>query len=468
MLLLLSASTLFAQNYPSDPTLSKITADMKADPVTKQTLEAYGYDPSVLDKGKMRFAKKSELKDHFYEKWYWRSDYAYKISLNRNYCDMRSFALFLDTPKDAQGVSHKIFFKVTYNRRTPQDFEDKKWNYEYNSIAPIECEAYGLPKLTNEQRKKMMMDYIMNEKDNDEAFNRNHPIHTLIEIDSIMAYDHSYEFYQPKSAFTFHWTLTVLGDYTVDRNSEGGTEKISTEYLNIPFTATYKNGSYELKALYKSWPSDYRNTDTPGFKKLYDNGTLTSERLSDPIWFYTLYDKGFEAIMGKRYTKEQPAGSEAFIKKRLAEIEEALKVLATGSDAEIETTLQPYVDPNNSAAIIQSFQQLIAMYRKKVCTLEMNNLRSEIPYSYELGDTEGPWVNLYMSVKRESARTKELKKKYKAAGMSGSVLKSTSRGSEYGKLSNKSYEQKFVLKLINNNWYICDSAELEQAEKIRF
>jgi len=45
-------------------------------------------------------------------------EYAYKISLNKNYNDMRNFAVFLDTPKDAQGVSHKIFFKVTYTRRT--------------------------------------------------------------------------------------------------------------------------------------------------------------------------------------------------------------------------------------------------------------------------------------------------------------------------------------------------------------
>jgi len=47
-------------------------------------------------------------------------------------------------------------------------------------IAPIECEAYGLPKLSNDDRKKMMMDFMMKEKDNAEAFNKNHPINRII------------------------------------------------------------------------------------------------------------------------------------------------------------------------------------------------------------------------------------------------------------------------------------------------
>jgi len=258
---------------------------------------------------------------------------------------MRNFAVFLDTPKDAQGVSHKIFFKVTYTRRTPQDFEDTKWTYDYTMIAPIECEAYGLPKLSNDDRKKMMMDFMMKEKDNAEAFNKNHPINRIIKIDSILTYDHSYVFYQPKSAFIFHWTLTILAEISVDETESGGTKKIVREYLNIPFEATYKDGTYELTPLNKSWLMDYRVTDSPGFQKMYDSEQLYTKYLEDPTWYETLYDKGFEALMGKSYTKDQPAGSEAFIKKRMEAINKALEVLANGSSDEIAKTLKPYVDP---------------------------------------------------------------------------------------------------------------------------
>ena len=195
---------------------------------------------------------------------------------------------------------------------------------------------------------------------------------------------------------------------------------------------------------------------------------MYTKYLEDPTWYETLYDKGFEALMGKSYTKDQPAGSEAFIKKTMEAINKALEVLANGSSDEIAKTLKPYVDPANADAIISSFQSLVEMYRAKMCTLEIARVNSEIPYRYEFGDTEGPYIDLYISVKRESARSKELKKKYKSAGMSSSVWKSTSRGSEYGKLSNESYEQKFKLQLINNNWYITESADQEQAEKIRF
>jgi len=94
-------------------------------------------------------------------------------------------------------------------------------------IAPIECEAYGLPKLSNDDRKKMMMDFMMKEKDNAEAFNKNHPINRIIKIDSILTYDHSYVFYQPKSAFIFHWTLTILAEISVDETESGGTKKLS-------------------------------------------------------------------------------------------------------------------------------------------------------------------------------------------------------------------------------------------------
>jgi len=75
----------------------------------------------------------------------------------------------------------------------------------------------------------------------------------------------------------------------------------------------------------------------------------------------------------------------------------------------------------NADAIISSFQSLVEMYRAKMCTLEIARVNSEIPYRYEFGDTEGPYIDLYISVKRESARSEELKKKYKSAGMSSSV-----------------------------------------------
>ncbi|MCR9172604.1 MAG: hypothetical protein NXI10_08940 [bacterium] len=459
-----------AQNYPADPSIATITSDMKKDEVTKQLLESYGYDPALINKGKIRMAQKSELKDYFYTKWYWRSDDAYKVSLNKNYMDMRSFSTFLVTPKDAKGISHKIFFKVTYTRRTPQDFEDNKWNYEYLLLDPIECESYGLPKLTDDERKKMMMDYIMaNRKSNETLMHPQHPINNIIKVDSVMAYSHSYQYYKNLSATKFHWGLSILGEYITDKTAEGGAERVDRDYFIIPFEATYNNGSYSLQPMQNGWVKNYLDPDAPGFEVANNAGLIRSvkDMKDDPQWFETLADRSFEELMQQKYKVEQPVGSEAFIEKRMEEINTALKTLESGDGAAVVKALKPFMNPKNADALAKSYGDLIQSFTDKVCTLEVTRTQGDIPYSYEFGDTEGPYIDLTISIRREAARDKETKKKYKAAGMSSSVLKSTSRGSEYGKLSNKSYDQKLELVLIDGNWYINQSADQDEV-KIAF
>lgn len=119
--------------------------------------------------------------------------------------------------------------------------------------------------------------------------------------------------------------------------------------------------------------------------------------------------------------------------------------------------------PENSKELASAFADLAHGFIDKLCTLKVHTT-SDIPYRYEMRDTSGPFVKFSLYLNRESARSKELQKKYKAAGMSKQVRKSTSRGSGYGKLSNKSYRQKFELQLIDNNWYIVDKPEPEQVK----
>lgn len=468
LLLLIGAPHAFSQNYPADPSIGQIIAKLKTDKGLPATLESYGYDPSVLQRGTFRFAKKSELKDYFNVRWYWRSDYAYKISLNKNYRDMRNFAIFLETPKDAQGISHKIFIKVTYTRRTEQDFEDTKWNYYYANVDPVECEAYGLPELTDEERKQLMMDYIGKNKDTDKGFQqKQHPIHHIVKVDSVHAFSHDPGYFKPMSALRFLWTLTVLGEYSINETESGGTERIGRDYLNIPFEVTYSNGKYEMQSLTLGYIQGYRDTDAPAFNALYNSGYLYDKRLEDPVWYDNLKTKGFEALMKQKYTRDQPAGSEAFIKKRMDALVAVLEKLDEMDEKAVKTVLKPFMNPAKADELASSYATLLEGFRAKLCTLEVVRTQGSIPYAYGFGDTTGPKVDFGMSVKREAARTKELKKAYKAGGMSGAVLKSTSRGSEYGKLSNKSYRQTFKLVLIDNNWYIDEAAELDQV-KIKF
>jgi len=462
LLLLVSCNWSLSQNYPADPSTAKIASDMRNDEVTKQLLESYGYDPSLINKGKIRMANKSELKDYFYTKWYWRSDDAYKVSLNKNYRDMRSFSMFLETPKDSKGISHKIFFKVTYTRRNENDFEDNKWNYHYILLDPIECEAYGLPELSDEERKKMMMDYIMKNRETDEVLlEAQHPVNNIIKVDSVHAHSHSYIYYKPFSATRFLWGLSILGEYVADKNSDGGAEKVMRDYLLIPFEATYSNGTYKLNPMSKGWINSYADSYAPGFQSMIDAGKIreAEDLRNDPKWFATLAEKSFDELMKQRYTKSQPVGSEAYIEKRMEEISQALKVLQKGDREAAIKALKPYMDPNNADALANSYGELVESFTKKLCTLEVNRTQGSIPYRYELGDTEGPRIEFGMSIKREKATDKATKKRYKAAGMSNIVLKSTSRGSEYGRLTNKSYSQTFELVLINDNWYINQPAD---------
>ncbi|XOV68473.1 MAG: hypothetical protein ACFHU9_04700 [Fluviicola sp.] len=465
LLLLVFHFELKAQNYPADPSVATIASDMKKDEVTKQLLESYGYDPSLINKGRIRLAQKSELKDYFYTKWYWRSDDAYKVSLNKNYMDMRSFSMFLETGKDAKGISHKIFFKVTYTRRTEEDFEDNKWNYEYILLDPIECVTKGLPQFSDEKRKKMMMEYIMaNRGTNQTLQNPQHPINNIVKVDSVMAYSHSYPYYKTLSANKFHWGLSILGEYISDKTSEGGAERIMRAYFIIPFEATYNNGTYDIRPMDKGWVKNYTDADAPGFSAAYDAGLLdeTQDLRNDPQWFETLATRSFEELMQKKYKVEQPVGSEAFIEKRMEEISAALKTLENGDGASAAKALKPFMNPGNADALAKSYGDLIQGFLDKACTLEVVRTQGDIPYGYEFGDTEGPYIQFSISIQREAARDKETKKKYKAAGMSSSVLKSTSRGSEYGKLSNKSYDQKFELILTDGNWYINQPADPDE------
>ena len=468
LLIVFGAMQVMGQSYPTDPTVSEIAADMRNDEVTKQVLESYGYDPAILDRGTIRKAKKSELKDYFYSEWYWRSDEAYKISLNKNYQDMRSFSMFLETSKDSKGISHKVFFKVTYTRRNANDFEDNKWNYYSVMLDPIECETYGLPTFTDAQRKKMMMDYILKNRSTDEVLtNPQHPVNNLIKIDSIHAHSHSYTHYKPLSAQKYFWTLSILGEISVDKTSEGGVERVSREYISIPFEATYNNGSYELNPLGMGWLNNYIDTDAPGRDKLYNAGQLETTELEDPVWYETLATKSFDELMQKKYTNDQPAGSEAYINKRMEEISKALQTISSGDKQAMMKALKPVMNPAKAEELAQSYIDLSNSFISKACTLEVTRTQGSIPYSYELGDAEGPYIEFYMSIKREAARTKELKQAYKDAGMSSQVLKSTNRGSEYGMLSNKSYDQEFKLVLINGEWYIDEAAEPDQV-KIAF
>lgn len=467
VMLFVSATT-FSQNYPKDPSISKIASDLKSQDITKEFLTNFNYKPEYLKTGKFRFAKKSELKDYFYEKWYWRSDYAYNISRNKNYRDMRSFSVFLETPKDADGISHKIFFKVTYTRRNENNFEDNKWNFDYCKIDPIECVTYGLPELSDEERKQMMLDYIKKQKGEQEALtHRHHPINKLIKVDSVMAYSHYSEYYKPKGATLFLWTLTVLGDYSNRINNNGGTERVEKNYLKIPFEVVYKDGEFVIQnALYYNSISQYIDSDAPGRDALYNSADGNRIDLDNPIWYATWSEKGLEAIMKKSYEKEEPAGSESFIEKRMAEIEKALESFNTQDPQKIESALKPYMHPDKADELASSYADLAKGFVDKLCTLKVG-ASSDIQYNYEMGDTSGPYVKIYMSISRERARTKELQKKYKAAGMSKQVRKSTSRGSENGRITNTSYRQKFELQLINDNWYIVDEAEPDQV-KIKF
>lgn len=465
VLLLLVNLEASAQSYPADPSVAKISSDMKKAEVTTQLLESYGYDPTLINKGTIRMAKRSELKDYFYEKWYWRSDDAYKVSLNKNYNDMRSFGMFLETPKDAKGISHKIFFKVTYTRRTPQDFEDNKWNYEYLMLDPIECETYGLPKLTDNDRKKMMMDYILANRGSNETLQHpQHPVNNIIKIDSVMAYSHSYQYYKTISANKFHWGLSILAEYVSDKTSSGGAERVIRDYFIIPFEATYSNGTYNLKPMDKGWVKNYTDPDAPGFQAAYDAGQVReAENLDDdPQWYETLAERSFEELMQKKFQVSQPVGSEAYIEKRMLEIEEAFKSVDSQDGAAVAKALKPYMDPSNADALAKSYGDLIQSFTDKMCTVKFGRAQGDISYNYEFGDTKGPYINLDIYVQREAARDKETKKKYKEAGMSSSVLKSTSRGSEYGKISNKSYRKKLELVLTDGNWYINQPADHDE------
>lgn len=447
-----------AQNYPPDPSLNKIISDIKSDPNAKELMKSYGYNPAHINSGNYRLAKKSELKDYFYVKWYWRSDNAYKISLNKNYMDMRNFAIFLNTPKDENGVSHKIFFKVTYSRRTQQDFEDNKWTYQYLTLDPRENESYGLPSLTDEQRKEILLKYIAENKQLDEELKRKHGyLNKIVRVDSLLAPSDNIHYYKATGAGKYMWCLLVRCQYVNDFTEDGGVEETRMGYIRFPFEVAYKNGKYEVSnSLYSK---DMWDSWAPGHKALYEAGLTKGKYFDPPVWMGTWYTEGLDAIMGKNVIKERPAGSKSFIEDRMKAIEAALSSIVDMDKAEIVATLKPFMDPRKADELANSYANLITDYKAKLCTLSVYRTQSGIPSAYEIGDLEGPKIEFGMRVDREQAKTKDLKKAYKTAGMSKATL-----NNNYGGLRNKSYQQTFQLKLINENWYITDAADTEECK----
>jgi len=228
-------------------------------------------------------------------------------------------------------------------------------------------------------------------------------------------------------------------------------------YIRFPLEVEYKGGKYIVSnSLYSK---DMWDSWAPGHQALYDAGLTKGKYFDPPIWLGTWYTEGANAIMGKTVKKEQPADSKSFIEARFVEIEAALKTFNEGDKASIVKALKPIMDPTKADELANSYADLIMDYKSKLCTLDVYRVSNSIPYAYELGDTEGPEVEMYMSIERPPAKTKPLQKEYKAAGMSKATLKSN-----YGGLRNKRYEQTFKLKLINDNWYITDPADTEECK----
>lgn len=73
--------------------------------------------------------------------------------------------------------------------------------------------------------------------------------------------------------------------------------------------------------------------------QLYTTLEEQKKDLDDPIWYATWAEKGLEAIMKQSYEKEEPAGSESFVEKRLAAIEKALEVFNTQDPEQIKMYL---------------------------------------------------------------------------------------------------------------------------------
>jgi len=455
-----------AQNYPADPSLAKIVADIKKDPKSKELMTTYGYNPADINKGKFRFAKKSELKDYFYVKWYGRSKHAWEISRNKNYMDERFFSVFLDTPKDANGVSHKIYFKVQYHRRTPQNFEDNKWNYDWLVLDTRENESYGLPKITDDERKNMMISYVKENMDTQYDMKRSdHWLRDVVQIDSILAMSHSVRYLKPIGAGKFYWTLTLRATYIHDSDSDGGIEVTRKNYMTMGFEAQYQNGKYNIIGLRTvGKPFD---TYAPGWDAMYNSGLSKDQYYrEDPVWMETIPTVGIEKLMRPNpILKEQPKDSEAYVEKRLSKFEEALKTMDTGDLDKIRAALTPIMQPSKAKELTDSYVDLIADFKRKLCTLETAQTNSRVKDGYS--DELKPYINLTMYLTRKSATTKELKKKYKNAGMSSKVLKSTGSNQRYGELANTSYRPKLELKFVEGDWYITEPADPEST-KVRF
>lgn len=460
--LAISGNQVKAQSYPADPTIAQIITDIKKDPASKKMMTSYGYNPDDIAKSQYRFAKKSELKDYFYEKWYGRSDYAYKISQNEYYMDTRYFSVFMTTPKDAQGVSHQIFFKVTYSRRTDQNFEDNKWSYKWLFLDPRENETYGLPKITDDERKKIMIDYIEKNGDSDQTLSEKYNmIRKIIKIDSVFAYNDTRNF-KPTGAGKFLWTLTIRAEYVHDADQDGGVEVTREGYISIKMEAGYKNGGYAINSVINT--GENFDTHAPGWKKMYADGLSHNKNFEDHLWFSTLAEVGFDAITGKSIQNEQPKGSKAFLEKRLVYMVEALKTLDSNDPEKIRKALMPIMNPSNAKNLTESYITLVQDFRDKMCEIKVIRVADGIDYNFELGDKEGAEIDFSMTISRESARSSELKKKYKSAGMSNTVLKSTRRNEEYGMVTNTSYRTTFKITLIGDNWYIDEMANLEKTK----
>ena len=453
-----------AQSYPPDPSIAQIASHLKADQEFAKNLTYYGYDASYAQTGKFRFAQKSELKDYFYVKWYGRSKYAYKVSLNENWMDRRFFSVFLVTPKDKNGVSHKIFFEVEYSRLTPEYFEDKKWNYRYHRLRTNECEMLGLPKITDEQRKKMMLEWLEANRTHKDYESPYGVLSRISKIDSILAPSHSVRYMKSRGGNTFHWTLVFRGEYAQDINSEGGVERFDKGYYKLSFDAVYENGGYKVKQLLLT--NDYWDTYLPGYKTMYDQlGGNLQTRLDPPEYYGNLRTEGVDAIYGKFVKKSTPIHTKTYVTKRMAEIEAAFKLIGEDKLDEAKQALTALCDPKDAKKIAESYIDMIQDWNRKMCTVNNVYFNDRIPYSMS-EDVAEIKADLKISCNREKASTKALQQKYKSAGMSRAVLKSTSRGSEYGKYSG-TYRGDLVVRKIGDNWYLVTPADTEELN-IRF
>lgn len=423
----ISTLSLMSQNAPSFPMVDD-AYNLVLNQYLKNTQSQFAKDYNITDLTKVKVLKKWESDGNKIESIFtgFSSEFMYKMFPFKNPkpIDRCHIIFLLETPKDKEGVYYQVPIDIVYSR-LKNDNLTNNWEFYWNKLGyPTE---FGAKEFSKDQKKKCFIEALQHIKLADGK-----PTLTLsnsTEVDlsilenfyTISKINITYDFRKSVNEFDLIFEIEGEGYYNLDDAKKIEDIKTVSRIVEVDAKIT-KSTDWEISSIYIR--DKYAGNEKP--------------KADEPFWG-KLNDVGFYGI----FLTKTPYNPSYYAKFNKLNLEKDLK----------SALLKVFEDPTKNEHLLNQFfddNSVTAREEKKYLIDLFKNIKSKCVEIYT-NDSNIPDINFSERIEANFSEdkfgivkvnirfyrknylndeSKELKKKYKEAGMSSELLKN---GGEFDK-----------------------------------